>query len=572
MDWIVSLFTDSSSVAHIVILFSLVISLGIWLGKIKIGGISLGATFVLFVGIIVGHILKNNGVQAIEENWKVINFIQDFGLILFVYSIGLQVGPSFFESFKQGGIRLNLMACAIIALNIVVMLVLYYSFMDTDDPTTLPMMVGVLCGAVTNTPGLGAANAALEQIQSTTHAFGDSIPVIANGYACAYPLGVIGIIGSIILIKVLFKINYKHEEEQFEQQSGNAAAMKPHLMHVEVTNKALDNKTIIQVRDYLARDFVCSRMLHDSHVLVPTKDTVLHCGDQLYIVCAEEDAEAIVAFMGKTIQVDWEHQDTPMISRRILVTEDKANGKTLGSFHPSSLYGVNVTRLYRSGIELFAQPSVRLQVGDRLTVVGPTDAVERFSNILGNQSKRLDKPNLLTIFVGIFLGIIVGSMPFYISGMSMPVKLGLAGGPLVVAILIGRFGAKLKLVAYTTNSASLMIRDIGLMLFLASVGIKAGGDFLATVMNGGLFYVLYGFLITIIPLIIVGIFARIKYKTNYFMLMGLMSGATTDPPALAYSTATVNNDIPSVGYSTVYPLSMFLRIITAQVLILMLCA
>lgn len=571
MDWLINLFTDGS-IAHIVLLYSIVISIGVLLGKIKVAGVSLGVTFVLFVGIIAGHILKNNGVYTVEEPTPVINFIQDFGLILFVYSIGLQVGPSFFESFKQGGIRLNVMACAIIFLNIAVMLGLYYGFMDTHNPDNLPMMVGVLCGAVTNTPGLGAANAALEQINTATpDAFTDGVPVIANGYACAYPLGVVGIILAIILVKVIFKINFKHEEEQYELQAGNHAAMKPHLMHIEVTNKALDNKTILQIRDYLARDFVCSRMLHEGHVQVPTRESVLHTGDQLYIVCAEEDAEAITIFMGKNIKVDWEHQDMPMISKRILVTESKVNGKTLGSLHPSSLYGVNVTRIYRSGIELFAQPAVRLQVGDRLTVVGPSDSVDRFSSIVGNQATRLDRPNLLTIFVGILLGIIVGSLPISISGMSMPVKLGLAGGPLIVAILIGRFGAKMKLVAYTTNSASLMIRDIGLVLFLASVGIKAGGDFISTVVNGGSTFVLFGFLITILPLLIVGVYARWHYKSNYFMLMGLMAGATTDPPALAYSTATANNDIPSVGYSTVYPLSMFLRIITAQLLILLFC-
>lgn len=291
----------------------------------------------------------------------------------------------------------------------------------------------------------------------------------------------------------------------------------------------------------------------------------------MFIVCAEESADAIKAFIGTETEVDWEEQDFPMFSKKILVTKDKANGKTLGSFHPSSMYGVNVTRLYRSGIELFPQPNVTLQVGDRLTVVGPEDSVERFANELGNQNSRLDKPNLLTIFVGILLGILVGSLPFDV-GMSMPVKLGLAGGPLVVAILLGRFGFKLKLVAYTTNSASLMIRDIGLVLFLASVGVKAGGNFVETVMNGGMWYVFYGFLITIIPLLIMGVVARLYYKENYLLLMGVIAGTTTDPPALAYSTGTANNDIPSIGYSTVYPLAMFLRIITAQIIILLLCS
>ncbi|MCH5176487.1 MAG: putative transporter [Prevotellaceae bacterium] len=568
MEWFVNLLTNSSSVAHIVLLYASVISLGVLLGKIKIGGISLGVTFVLFVGILIGHLLQLAQVDE-SMNVSVINFVQDFGLILFVYSIGLQVGPSFFTSLKGNGIKLNMAAAMVIALNIAVMLVCYYSFMDTSDPNSLPMMVGVLCGAVTNTPGLGAANAALDQI-GAEH-FGGNIPVIANGYACAYPLGVIGIIGSIILIRYIFKVNFKQEEKNFQEHNGNQAAMKPHLMHLEVVNPSMNGKTILQVHDYLGRDFVCSRLLHEGHVVLPNRDTVLNIGDIMFIVCAEDDSEAITAFIGKEVKIEWDKQDVPMVSKRLLVTKDKVNGKTLGSLHSSSMFGVNVTRLYRSGIELFASPNVTLQVGDRLMVVGPQDAVDRFENKIGNNANRLEKPNLLSIFFGILVGVIFGSMEFNV-GMSMPVKLGLAGGPLIIAIFVGRFGYKLKLVAYTTNSASLMIRDIGLVLFLASVGIKAGGNFVETVMNGGLQYVLYGFLITIIPLIVVGIIARMYYKQNYFLIMGMLAGATTDPPALAYSTATANNDIPSVGYSTVYPLSMFLRIISAQVLILLMCS
>jgi len=571
MEWLLNLITDGTSVAHIVLLYSFVISLGVLLGKIKIGGVSLGVTFVLFVGIFVGHFLQQgvHNYGFTTEPLNVLNFIQDFGLILFVYSIGLQVGPSFFTSLRGNGVKLNIAAAAIILLNIAVMLTLYYTCMDTSDPQNLPMMVGVLCGAVTNTPGLGAANAALDQVGAAQ--FGGTLPVIANGYACAYPLGVVGIIGSIILIRYLFKVNFKAEEDNFNAHNGNAAAMKPHLMHLEVGNPSMDGKTILQVRNYLGRDFVCSRLLHQGHVILPNKETVLAMGDIMFVVCAEDDQEAITAFIGRQVEIEWDKQDMPMVSKKMLVTKDKINGKTLGSLHPSSMFGVNVTRLYRSGFELFASPGVTLQVGDRLMVVGPQDAVERFENKIGNNANRLDRPNLVTIFFGILVGIIFGSMEFNV-GMSMPVKLGLAGGPLIIAILVGRFGFKLKLVAYTTNSASMMIRDIGLVLFLASVGIKAGGNFLETVMNGGLLYVLYGFLITVIPLIIVGIFTRIYYKQNYFLIMGLLAGATTDPPALAYSTATANNDIPSVGYSTVYPLSMFLRIITAQILILMFCS
>lgn len=569
MQWLIDLFMTGGGVAHTVILFAFVISLGVWLGKeVKFGSVSLGVTWILFVGILMGDLLMRGGVT---ENIEVINFVQDFGLILFVFSIGLQVGPSFFTSLKQGGMKANGIATGIIALNIVVMLALYYGFRNfIPAANDLPMMVGTLCGAVTNTPGLGAANAALEQINGV-HPFPNGIPVIANGYACAYPLGVVGIIGSIILIRILFKINFEKELEHFNKKNNNAA-IKPHLMTIEVANEAINGKTILQVHTFIGRDFVVSRKLHEGHIEIPTRDTILTVGDKLYVVCAEEDAEAITAFIGHASKLNWEKQDVKIITKKFSVTKSNINGKTLGSLHPSSFYGVNVTRLYRAGVELFASPSVILQVGDILTVVGPEDQLDRFANKVGDSKQALDKPNLLTLFVGILVGIIFGMIPISIPGMSVPVKLGLAGGPLIIAILLGRFGYKFHLVAYTTNSASLMIRDIGLVLFLAAVGIKAGGNFVDTVMNGGIHYVWMGFLITVIPLIIMGIFARVKWNMNYFLLMGVMSGATTDPPALAFSTATANNGIPSVGYSTVYPLSMFLRIITAQVIILILCS
>ena len=569
MNWLIELFTTGGGVAHTVILYALVISLGVFLGnRIKFGSVSLGVTWILFVGILAGDLLMRGGIQ---EDLDVMNFIQDFGLILFVFSIGLQVGPSFFTSLKQGGLKANGVAAGIVGLNIVVMLALYYGLRNIiPAANNLPMMVGTLCGAVTNTPGLGAANAALDQINQI-HPFAGGVPVIANGYACAYPLGVMGIIGSIILVRYIFKINFKTEEAHFNKRNNNEA-IKPHLMTVSVLNPAIAGKSVLQVRGFIGRDFVCSRMLHKGHVVVPNKETLLNVDDKLYIVCAEEDADAIIAFIGPVVEVEWDKQDVPMVSRKHTVTKDKINGKTLGSLHPSSMYGVNVTRLYRSGIELFASPSVILQVGDTLTVVGKEDDVDRFANKIGDKQQQLEKPNILTLFVGILVGIIFGMLPISIPGMSMPVKLGLAGGPLVIAILFGRFGYKLKLVAYTTNSASLMIRDIGLVLFLASVGIKAGGNFVDTVLNGGIHYVWMGFLITVIPLITMAIFARVKWKMNYFLLMGIMSGATTDPPALAFSTANANNGIPSVGYSTVYPLSMFLRIITAQVIILLLCS
>ena len=532
------------------------IAVGVLLGKIKFFGVSLGVTFVLFTGIVCGHF-------GLTGNTQILTFLQDFGLILFVFCIGLQVGPSFFSSFKKGGIAMNLVAMGIVALNIVVAVALYYGL---NGRIELPMMVGILCGAVTNTPGLGAANEALSQLNYNG-------PQIAMGYACAYPLGVLGIIGSIIAIRYICRINLKKEEEDIAKEEAANPHLTPRMMHLEVHNEALAGKTLLQVRDFMGRDFVCSRILQNGHVSIPNRDTVFHLGDQLFVVCAEDDAEAIIAFIGPKIEVDWEKQDTPMVSRRILITQPKMNGKQLGEFHFSSMYGVNVTRVNRSGMDIFASRNLTLQVGDRVMVVGPQDAVERVANLMGNSLKRLDHPNIVTIFVGIFLGIFFGSLPIAFPGIPTPVKLGLAGGPLIVSILIGRFGYKLKLVTYTTMSANLMLREIGIALFLASVGIKAGANFVNTVVDGdGLLYVGCGFLITVIPLLIMGAVARWHYKMNYFMLMGLIAGSNTDPPALAYSNQTAGNNAPAVGYSTVYPVSMFLRILTAQLLILILAS
>ena len=521
------------------------------MGKIKVFGVSLGVTFVLFTGILMGHF-------GFTGETHILHFIREFGLILFVFCIGLQVGPSFFSSFKKGGMTLNMLAVGIVVLNIVVALSIYFI---ANGQVELPMMIGILYGAVTNTPGLGAAQEALNQLHYT----GDPI---ALGYACAYPLGVVGIIASIIAIRYIFRINLSKEEKELQSQESDMKH-QPHMLHLEVRNESIDGKKLLQVKDFLGRPFVCSRIRHEGHVSIPSQDTEFHIGDQLFIVCSEEDAAAVTAFIGREIQVDWEKQDMPMVSRRILVTKSEINGKKLGSMHFRSMYGVNVTRVNRSGMDLFADPNLILQVGDRVMVVGQQDAVERVAGVLGNQLKRLDTPNIITIFVGIFLGILLGSLPIAFPGMPTPVKLGLAGGPLVVAILIGRFGHKLKLVTYTTMSANLMLREIGIVLFLASVGIEAGEHFVQTVVDGnGLYYVGYGFLITVIPLLIIGIIARLYCKVNYFTLMGLIAGSTTDPPALAYANQISGNDAPSVGYSTVYPLTMFLRILAGQMILL----
>lgn len=560
MEWLINLFTATDSVAHIALLYSCVIAVGVGLGKIKIGGISLGVTFVLFAGIAAGHI----GFTATPS---VLSFLQEFGLILFVFMIGLQVGPGFFESFRRGGITLNALSTTIILLNIAVMFACYYIFFDTSDPKNLPMMVGTLYGAVTNTPGLGAANEALASV------FKDgNIPQIASGYACAYPLGVLGIIGATIALRYICKISISREEEKLDDEEHENGAVKPHFMNIEITNSYLEGKTIAQVHNFLNRDFVCSRLLHDGHVITPTGKTVFHIGDRLFIVCAENDSEAIIAFIGPETEVDWKNQDEPMVSKRIIVTRPSINGKTLGQMHFSSAYGVNVTRITRHGMDLFASSNLSLQVGDRIMVVGLEGAVNRVASVMGNSVKRLNAPNIATIFVGIIVGIIFGSIPVAFPGIPVPIKLGIAGGPLIIAILIGRFGHKVHLVTYTTTSANMMLREMGLVLFLASVGIKAGDGFAETILQGdGLKYVYTGFLITIIPILIVGTIARLKYKFNYFTIMGMIAGTYTDPPALAYANSTCSKDAPAVGYSTVYPLSMFLRIFTAQIIVLFCC-
>lgn len=560
MDWLINLFTTTDSVAHIVLLYAIVIAVGVYLGKIKIGGISIGVTFVLFAGIAAGHI-------GFTAPTNILSFLQEFGLILFVFMIGLQVGPGFLESFRKGGITLNLLSTVMVVLNVIVMFACYYIFFDTSDPKNLPMMVGTLYGAVTNTPGLGAANETLYSIFDR-----GEVPQIASGYACAYPLGVLGIIGATIAIKYIFGIKLEKEEEELTKEEEDNDDVKPHFMDLEVTNLYLEGKTLAQVHNFLNRDFVCSRILHDGHVSIPNGSTIFHIGDKLFVVCAENDAEAIIAFIGPTINVDWKKQDEPMVSKRILVTRSSINGKTLGQMHFSSAYGVNVTRVTRQGMDLFAIPSLSLQVGDRIMVVGPEDAVNRVAAVMGNSIKRLDAPNIATIFVGVFIGILFGSIPVAIPGIPVPIKLGIAGGPLIIAILIGRYGYKVHLVTYTTTSANMMLREIGLMLFLASVGIKAGDGFLETVIQGdGVKYVYTGFLITIIPILIIGIIARKKYKFNYFTIMGMIAGTYTDPPALAYANSICSKEAPSIGYSTVYPLSMFLRIFTAQIIVLFFC-
>ena len=562
MNWLINLFTTTDSVAHIAMLYAIVISIGVLLGKVKVGGISLGVTFVLFAGILAGHI-------GFTAPTNILSFIQDFGLILFVFCIGLQVGPGFFESFKKGGVSLNLLATVTILLNIGVMFACYWLFFDTQNVKNLPMMVGTLYGAVTNTPGLGAANEALTNV----FAHGN-VPEIASGYACAYPLGVLGIIGATIAIRYITRVKLEKEEKQLAEQEDENPKAKPHQMHLKVSNAYIAGRSLLEISQFLNRDVICTRLLHNGEVIIPNRNTIFSLGDELLIVCTEGDAEAIKAFIGPEIDTPWhtEAEAQPLISRRIVVTNPTMNGKTLGKMHFSSVYGVNITRVTRQGMDLFASRNHRFQIGDRIMVVGPEDNVNRIAEMMGNSTKRLDAPNIGTIFIGIIVGILFGSIPLSIPGMPVPLKLGIAGGPLIIAILIGRFGYRFKLVTYTTTSANMMLREIGLVLFLASVGIKAGAGFWETVVQGdGLKYVYTGFLITIIPILIVGTIARLYYKFNYFTIMGMISGSYTDPPALAYANSICTREAPAIGYSTVYPLSMFLRIFTAQLIVLFCC-
>ena len=564
MDWLINLFSVNDSVAHIVLLYSVVIAGGVLLGKIKVGGISLGVTFVLFVGILAGHIKFTAPIN-------ILTFMQDFGLILFVFCIGLQVGPGFFESFKKGGIKLNLLSVSLILLNVVVMFACYFIFFDTSDPNTLPMMVGTLSGAVTNTPGLGAANEALTSLESS---FPNGLPQIASGYACAYPLGVLGIIGATIAVRYICRVDLQEEEDKLAAQESEDPHAKPYVMHVRVNNSYLDGRTLGQISEFLNRDMVCTRLYHDGKVVIPQQDTVFSVGDEALIVCAESDAEAIQVFIGEELPEEWAYEDKeqPLVSKRIVVTRPAINGKLLREMHFSSVYGVNITRITRQGMNLFASPSHRFQIGDRVVAVGPEDHVDRVAEVLGNSARRLDAPNIATIFIGIIVGILFGSIPLHIHGIPAALKLGIAGGPLVIAILIGRFGYKFKLVTYTTTSANLMLREIGLALFLASVGIKAGAHFWDTVIQGdGIKYVYTGFIITVIPILIVGTITRLVYKFNYFTIMGMLAGTCTDPPALAYANQICSREAPGIGYSTVYPLSMFLRIFTAQLIVLFFC-
>ncbi len=533
-------------------LYAFIIAAGVVLGKFKVGGISLGVTFVLFVGIAVGHF--GGGINSV-----VLDFLKELGLILFIYSIGLQVGPSFFSSFKKGGMWLNFMALCLIVLGVGVTIAIYFIMQGKIE---IPMLVGIMSGAVTNTPGLGAAQEALRMSNYT----GSNIGL---GYAVAYPMGVLGVILTLLLLRWIGRVSLDKERNEYEERSVDHSE-EPHKITIKLTNLALNGKTIMQCKRLVGRNFVISRISRNDEYIVPRSTTPLQVGDLLLIVSAEVDVEAIQIFIGEPVNdFNWAEDESKMVSRRIVITQTNINGRTLGSLHLGSAYGVNVTRVHRSSIDIVASPNLILQVGDRLTVIGPKNAIKSVEAKLGNTLRRLNEPHMASIFFGILLGIIVGSIPIYFPGMPMPAKLGLAGGPLLVSILIGRFGYKVKLITYTTQSANLMLRELGICLFLASVGLGAGGEFVETVVSpNGLVWILAGLAITMIPTLTIAFISRFALKLNYYTIMGLIAGACTNPPVLAYSSNVADNNAPAIAYSTVYPLSMFLRIIVAQILIL----
>lgn len=547
-------------IAHSIMLLAFVIGAGLYLGRFKIKGISLGSTWILFMGILVGHL----GFQADVE---VLHFVKEFGLILFVFSIGLQVGPGFFHSFKQGGVKMNLLA----VMNILLAALVTYAISAVSGED-LKTMVGVMSGAVTNTPGLGAAQQTFIDVSvsggSSAVAASAASEKLASAYAVAYPMGVIGVIIVIILFKAIFKIDHKKELAELEIEADTEE--KARRMHVAVENPAIFGKKLTEVLHSFGGDFVVSRVMKGEDILFPSADVVLEEGDKLLIVTSQGEVDRIRILFGQEVPLhveDWVKKDHKMVTRRIVVTKSNLTGKKLKELLFRSAYGVSVTRVVRAGVELVANKDLYLQMGDALVCVGTEKNIEHVAKIVGNSAEDLNKPNLVPIFMGIVVGVIFGSIPIYFPGIPQAIKLGLAGGPLIIAILLGHWGPKFKITTYTTASANLMIREIGISLFLAAVGIGAGGEFWSSIVGGGYWWILYGACITMIPLCITFVVARLL-KLNFYQICGLISGSCTNPPVLAFAQGLYGSDYTSVNYATVYPLSMFLRVLAAQLLIL----
>lgn len=550
MDWLNSLFFGTG-VPHSIFILTLAIALGIFLSHhLKFKGITLGITWILFCAIAFSHF-------GMHLDPMVETFAKDFGLILFVYSIGLQVGPSFFSSFGKGGIKLNLLTGSIVLLGCLTAYLIH--LLSGVDIAT---MTGVLFGAVTNTPGLGAAQQAFTDLTGIANAN------IASGYAMAYPLGVVGIIFVILALRWFFRIQLDKEEERLKAES----EVQKEISHIDIllANPQVEGASIKELSSLCNINLIVSRLVRPSgEDEMPDVDTILHVGDRVRVVVDKEHEKSVLLLgMQTTIQTDLKEQ-AHLVARHIVVTKPELNGKRIGDLNVRATYHVSITRIRRAGIELLATRDLYLQLGDRILVVGEERAVNKVEKLFGNSTKRLDVPNLASIFLGIAVGVVLGALPIMLPGLSQPFKLGIAGGSLIVAILLGCFGPKMHIITYTTSSANLMIREIGIAMFLAAVGFGAGKTFIPTLLDGGYVWIGYGVIITLVPLLIVGTIGRLWLKLDYFTLMGLIAGSTTDPPALAYATSlSSTNDRAAVAYSTVYPLTMFLRVLTGQMMIL----
>jgi AspT/YidE/YbjL antiporter-like protein len=555
MGWFIETIVESPSVLSIIII-SIVSAVGLQLGKLKILNISLGITFVFFVGIIIGHF-------NFDLNQDMLNFAQNFGLILFVYALGLQVGPGFFSSLRAGGIRLNMLALTVVFLGLLLTVIFSYA-----SNISLPNMVGILCGATTNTPALGAAQQALKQINGDPRVISD----MALATAVAYPLGVVGVIIAIIFLRKFFVPNEEISKLSEKKDS------EMHVGEFHITNPAIEGKTIVDIMKLTSRHFVISRIWHDGIVSIPTSESILRHNDHLLIISKKSDVEHIKVLFGEQENVDWNKEDidwnhidnSQLVSRRIIITNSKINGEKLGSLKLRNNYGINITRINRAGIDLLASPALMLQMGDKLTVVGEKASIDNVAKILGDEEKRLDKPNLIAIFLGIALGLILGALPLPFPGMDLPVKLGIAGGPIIVGILMGAFGPRFHITTYTTQSANLLMRQFGLTVYLACLGIGAGEHFFETVFQTeGLVWIGFGFVLTVVPVLIVALIAMKMYKIDFAKNVGMLCGSMANPMALNYVNSTIDGDEPAVAYATVYPVSMFARIVFTQLLLML---
>ncbi len=550
-----------TGIAHSILLFALVIATGLYLGKFKIKGISIGSTWILFVGILFSHF----GLLA---DPTVLTFMKDMGLILFVFSIGLQVGPGFFQSFKKGGILMNGLAVCLVLLAVAVTYVIH---LVTGE--SLQTMTGVMSSAVTNTPGLGAAQQTLSDSilanGGTASEAAAASADLSSAYAVAYPIGVLGVIFALMFFKSAFRIDLEKEKAALEHDESDDNMAR--VMHCEVTNPAIFSRTIKEIANDLNSRCVISRIMRNGEISIPDQDTVLHQGDKVVVVTSQHDVDSIRIIFGNEVDMlmeDWVKMDEHVLTRKLIVTRSELTGKKLSDLNLRHTCGINVTRVMRSGIELVARPNLIIQMGDKLKVVGTETNIKAAAKVVGNRKEILSHPNLIPIFFGIAIGVIFGSIPITFPGIPQPIKLGLAGGPLIIAIIIGAFGTKWKITTYTTSSANMMIREMGISFFMAAVGLGAGQNFISSIAGGGYWWILYGALITIIPVSVIIMVARLAFKLNFYQICGLVSGGCTNPPVLAFSQAAYGTDYTSVNYATVYPLTMFMRVLVAQLLIL----